>query len=201
MSSKFFQKLSDNVYTTQPTIAKAYAEDKYKRFKKISFLTYEKEAMLEFLQVTFPYSFAWICHDKDVKEDGSPVKPHFHCVARYDNGVRVSHLAKVFNENVTFEVPYNDKAIEDYLIHAHSPDKYQYDKNDVVIYTDSGRRAMFVSREEYQAETMTELLNDLQTLTMRDLALKYGRDMMLNYDRYRKFVKEMVIEEENLSEV
>lgn len=201
MSAKFHQRLADNVFTSQPSVAKAYAEDKYKRFKKVSMLTYEKDALLEFLQVTNPYSFAWICHDKDTNADGTPVKPHYHAVVKYDNGVRVSHMAKVFTENVCFEVPYNEKAIEDYLLHMNSPEKYQYDPSEVTQYTESGRRAMFVSREEYQAETMTELLNDLQTLSMRELALKYGRDMMLNYDRYRKFVKEMVVEEENAKEV
>lgn len=200
MSANFHKKLCDNVYTTQPTIAKAYAEDKYKRFKKVSLLTYEKDAMLEFLQVTSPYSFAWICHDKDIKEDGTPVKPHYHCVVKYDNGVRVSHMSKVFNENVTFEVPYNDRAIEEYLLHAHSPDKYQYDPTEVVTYTDSGRRAFFVSKEEYQEETMSEFLNDLQCLTMRELAMKYGRDMMLNYEKYRIFVKNMIYEETNAME-
>lgn len=198
MSAKFHQRLDGNVFTSQPTVAKAYAEDKYKRFRKVSLLTYELDALQEFLQVTNPYSFAWICHDKDVHEDGSPVKPHYHAVVKYDNGVRVSHMKKVFNENVTFEVPWNDQAISEYLLHTNSPDKFQYDANELTSYTESGRRAMFVTKEEYQAETMCELINDLQCLTMRELALKYGRDMMLNYSKYMRFVDDMIAQERSL---
>ena len=198
--SKIVYTLDANVKTLRKGIFDAVMDKKDKQFKKIAIMCYEEEALEYFIQVSRPYSFAWIWHDKDTNEDGTSVAPHIHAVLKYSTGIRVSHLKKCFNQNVFMEVPFNDEAIDDYLVHSNHPDKYQYDRGGVHTWTEHGKRAFFVSEQEFREDTMTELINDLQTLSMRQLAIKYGRDMMLNYDKYRTFIKNMIAEETNALE-
>ena len=70
-------------------------------------------------------------HDKDVNEDGTPKKTHYHFILRFEEGKTIQTVAKDLN------LPENDierpkkggfKGGVQYLIHANAPDKYQYDK-------------------------------------------------------------------------
>lgn len=79
----------------------------------------------------FP-QFAYVLHDKDVKEDGSPDKPHWHVCVWFSNARFLDALAKELGIDNRF-VQLTTNATHDlrYLIHADDPQKYQYDISDV----------------------------------------------------------------------
>ena len=75
-------------------------------------------------------------HDKDINEDGSPKKPHYHVglffegkqsyqsvqeIANYCNGTMVERVRSV-------------KGLVRYMGHLDNPDKHRYDLNDCICY-------------------------------------------------------------------
>ena len=182
-------KLDERLYTMQSSLANSFKEDKGKKFKKLCFICYDCEELELFLATAQPFDWAWICHDKDVTDGGEPKAIHYHCVVRFENGIRLTAFKKAFSGNVFVEVPYNDDACIKYLTHEGIEGKYQYPVDDVQKFTESGQRSFFVSKEEYQNNKNKEFLDDLENkLPRREMALKYGRDYMKNVDRYEQFV-------------
>ena len=41
-------------------------------------------------------SYAYILHDKDIKKDGTPRKPHWHILIKMDNNYKFEYVAKRF---------------------------------------------------------------------------------------------------------
>lgn len=79
-------------------------------------------------------TYAIIIHDRDVLDDGTPKKPHFHIVLTFSNSKTVESIAKSFD----IEPQYIEKIRSTtnsallYLIHRNAPLKYQYPVSDVV---------------------------------------------------------------------
>jgi hypothetical protein len=73
-------------------------------------------------------------HDKDLTDDGSPKKPHFHAIISWGNSVALTaplHLLEPFGvEHV--EPLSSFSAYCRYLLHLDNPDKAQYQLSDVV---------------------------------------------------------------------
>lgn len=82
-----------------------------------------------------PYFF--ILHDKDINEDGTIKKPHFHIALDYSDGKErlTSRVKSIFCEGLTeyalVEYVQNPKAFIRYLTHKDHKEKYQYVDNDV----------------------------------------------------------------------
>lgn len=76
--------------------------------------------------------WAYIVHDSDVDEDGNPKKTHVHWYGYLENGKTVKAFAKKLGlaEN-ELEIIRKEKSYIRYLIHADSPDKFQYEPEQV----------------------------------------------------------------------
>ena len=74
------------------------------------------------------YNFAAILHDKDVKEDNQPKKPHWHVVVRFKNACWNTAIAKDLGitPNYLEACKDVDSALL-YLVHFGNEDKYQYE--------------------------------------------------------------------------
>lgn len=79
------------------------------------------------------YECIYILHDKDVKESGEEVEPHYHIVVKLQNAKTISALAKEFDirEERIEPVKKGLTRILKYLIHNGCEDKYQYDISEV----------------------------------------------------------------------
>lgn len=80
--------------------------------------------------------WAYIIHDRDIKEDGTPKPPHFHVVIRTSgNATPVSSIASWFKVPENFvDIPKGIGAFMDcvaYLTHEYHPEKTLYQDSDV----------------------------------------------------------------------
>lgn len=77
--------------------------------------------------------YAFIKHDKDVFEDGTPKKTHYHLYIKTSSRVRLSTIALRLEIDDRFvEFVKNTRSCLQYLIHKNNKDKYQYNASDVV---------------------------------------------------------------------
>lgn len=92
--------------------------------------SYNCDTKLEIVRAIFP-EWAIVLHDKDVNEDGTPKKPHYHWLARFDSNHKktISSVANMLN------IPAHDVQLPRlpwrgevrYLLHLDSKEKYHYD--------------------------------------------------------------------------
>lgn len=136
--------------------------------------------------------YAYILHDKDIREDGTPKEPHYHLSVTYRNGRSVSavykELKNFFSSTVLVEVTEDLSSILDYLVHARDPTKFQYDSKDVV--------STYIGDNQYADNTALSIINDIiDDIPYRQLVVKYGRDLVINYSRYKSFA-DLIIQQE-----
>lgn len=132
----------------QPNSAETHSKhDKYNQenapYKAFGFLIYPESAtpnFVELLNENFDGSWALSpLHDKDLNEDGSPKKPHFHAIIVFDKKQRptaVKKLLKLINQNektITYTNNERVKGAYEYFTHSNPKDshKYQYDKSEI----------------------------------------------------------------------
>ncbi len=73
-------------------------------------------------------------HDKDIKEDGTLKKPHYHVQFMFD-GVKTKEQVDVLIKaigGVGCEILKSSKGYARYLCHLDNPEKAQYNKDDVI---------------------------------------------------------------------
>lgn len=79
--------------------------------------------------------FAYILHDKDIKDDGSCVEPHIHLMLRFNDSVPttaiLSHFKGVCDIQHLQRMKSWNSAIA-YLTHSNAPTKHKYSDTDVV---------------------------------------------------------------------
>lgn len=113
--------------------------------QQLEHLNYSQEELIEAVkQLPFIDQFALIVHDKDVKDDQSPVAPHIHLVLCFTQRVRITQIAKELKQKSQYfeAMTKRGKDLETsrnnamaYLVHqteqAKIQGKYQYSPSDV----------------------------------------------------------------------
>lgn len=107
--------------------------------------------------------WAYIIHDKDTSKDGTPVEPHIHLYLNFGrSGATFDTVAKWFKD----EPQYVDKVhgrksdILMYLTHLNAPEKYQYEKTDVISNFDIEKAIKEDKTTEYILETIDATVFD-----------------------------------------
>ena len=73
-------------------------------------------------------------HDKDKDPTGEPKKAHYHIILTYP-GPTTYNAVKSFTDRLNQPIPQPLESVQGYyryLTHEDNPDKYQYDKSDIV---------------------------------------------------------------------
>ena len=72
-------------------------------------------------------------HDKDVNPDGSPKKPHYHCIAVYGSPTTFNNVKTLTDKlNAPIPIPLDQvRGMYRYLTHKDNPEKFQYDEKDI----------------------------------------------------------------------
>lgn len=116
--------------------------------------------------------WAYILHDKDVCEDGSPKKPHYHFIGKKDTmmtpsgicyqlGIQDTSLANIFNW----------KSAVKYLIHVEQTDKYPYDPNEVTSNFDTDKILKGSETDDSQAKRILEHIINNPNITTKQLTI------------------------------
>ena len=94
--------------------------------------------------------FAYIRHDKDTKETGEPVAPHYHLLLVFKNAHSFEAIQRAF-KGANIEETLNIVSAVNYLIHNGKPNKYAYDKSAIVTNSKSWleSKLQVVKREEF----------------------------------------------------
>lgn len=130
--------------------------------QQLEHLNCSKEELIEKVkQLPYIDQYALIVHDKDVKDDQSPVTPHIHLVLCFTQRVRITQIAKALKQKEQYfeSMTKRGKDLETsrnnamaYLIHqtvqAKEQGKYQYSPSEVIANFD-----------------YTKLINKLKQLT------------------------------------
>lgn len=70
--------------------------------------------------------WAYILHDKDVTDNGTPKEPHYHVLVWLNNAYDSKYVAQWFGVQEQYlERIKSDVGAEEYLMHENAPDKYQ----------------------------------------------------------------------------
>ena len=94
--------------------------------------------------------FAYIRHDKDTKETGEVVEPHYHLLLVFKNARSFEAIQRSF-VGAHIEETLNIVSAVNYLIHNGKPNKYNYEKSAIVTNSKNWLKSKFqvVKREEF----------------------------------------------------
>lgn len=157
-----------------------------------------------------------ILHDKDVKEDGSPKEPHVHVLIELKSPRYLTDVCKWFKKCLdnagrtvttrSIEISPTTQDADDYLTHKGELTKHQYADEDVKVLV--GSRDDFRDSkidkhhdaaegdENNKADEVENLLQDVvDKVPLRQMARRYGRDFIKNYNAYRNYALQIVAEE------
>lgn len=162
-----------------------------------SIIAYPTEADLFRLTMSDRINYyAYIIHDKDVLPDGSPKEKHAHILLSLANSKTFSQVIGWLKRDVfcsgsnIFAQPIRSReSAQRYLTHADNPEKYQYSKDQIVT-----NNALYWEEPgdpsgESPEEANERFLHDLMFCNPVELARRYGRDYIKNFDRYNGFAR------------
>lgn len=111
--------------------------------------SYDYDGVVSAIEETF-HEWAYVLHDSDTEDDGTPKKTHLHWVGRFEDAKTVSSVAKKLGVQPNeIEIVRNWKKFLRYLVHADSPDKYQYDMGSVTCSDGLNYTALLQGGAEY----------------------------------------------------
>lgn len=127
------------------------------------------------------------CHDRDVKEDGSPKKPHYHLLVAYSNATTLNNFKSLFEfcgmQKSDLHMVFlcnSGLGYFRYLTHKDNPEKAQYNDNDIRIFNDyNGIFEKFKKTEKNKTDNLIrifQLVDELETISFHTL-MQY---LMLN---------------------
>lgn len=129
--------------------------------------------------------YAFILHDKDILEDGTPKTPHLHVVCNMNNSKQriatiLNDLTKTLDISaflVTIDKYSSFNSSIQYLIHKNNEEKYQYDVKDIITNIPTQELDLFMKYETQSEELTAERLIDVvkkahkRTDIMREVGL------------------------------
>lgn len=112
-------------------------EKKDQRARTWTFVVYPESAPKNWVEMLDGYHVPWIqspLHDKDVNPDGEKKKAHWHIVMLFDGKKSYSQIKEI-TDSINAPIPQktlNTRGLVRYLIHMDNPEKYQYDRSEIV---------------------------------------------------------------------
>lgn len=126
-------------------------------------------------------------HDRDVEDDGSPIKGHYHLLLAYSSATTLSNIRGWFKACGMPETDLHSVRVcasgvgyYRYLTHKDNPEKAQYDSNDIRIFNDFDELfKKFSNTESDKIDKLVRifrLVDELNTVSFHNL-IQY---LMLN---------------------
>ena len=179
--------------------------EKIKRIHNYEYILYYDEKIIQgIINDNDIIYYAYIFHDKDIydcndTEDinkvGKLKEPHWHLLVNYKNAKNFDKALSIFKVSgyTTLCIPIFDKIERfEYLTHQNHPSKYQYDKSLIV----TNGYNFYTTSESDKTITTINIINDiLEKKSLRYMVETYGRDFVINYQKYTNYAMQLDIEE------
>lgn len=145
-------------------------------------------------------SFAYIVHDKDTHDDGSPKETHIHFLFRTYSSWSCDQICKwfkgVYDEkgiecNTLCEVANDITACYDYLTHECVDGKVVYDPGDIICSCVDD----FKSKNDSKDDCYEIINNMLNGMSARELVKRYGRDYVYHKKAYEEVCYDIKLQE------
>lgn len=165
--------------------------------KYISGICYDGEGLANFVKDNNSVvdEYAYILHDRDVKEDGTPKEPHYHFLFVLRRSRRLadiqSCMTKTFHGNVMLQPCHSVSGAYGYLTHENEDSKVHYDEPSIVSSSDSSFWKADMSSSDGGKSSDTVLsayLDLLNSMPVSDCAKKYGRDFIIHYNHIKSLL-------------
>ena len=123
--------------------------------------------------------FAYILHDKDAKETGEIVEPHYHLLIVFKNARSFESIQRTFI-GAHIEETLNIVSAVNYLVHNGKPNKYAYDKSAIVTNSQNWLKSKFqvVKREEFIEDKLPFYILCEGCDTFFRLCLRFGASQL-----------------------
>lgn len=126
-------------------------------------------------------------HDRDIEDDGSPKKGHFHVLLAYNSATTLNNIRSWFNacgmpdgELHSVRVCASGVGYYRYLTHKDNPEKAQYDDKDIRVFNDYDEVfKKFANTESNKIDKLVrifQIVDELNTISFHNL-IQY---LMLN---------------------
>lgn len=115
-------------------------------------------------------------HDKDVNEDGTLKKAHWHVLISFEGPTTINTVKKLvepLNAPEARKVG-SARGLVRYMIHMDNPEKYQYDKSDIIGHNGADVESYF----ELTATNKLMLMKDMVTYIYKNEVDNYGDFLM-----------------------
>lgn len=161
---------------------------------------FENEVTEDFLLKKLPVissKFYFILHDKDVKEDNTLIREHYHIILLCEYCVSKNSILSILetclqiNKNrISVSRCYNLKMDIQYLCHMNENDKFHYDmeliKTNDIVGLDNALKNKIVDSNIYTFEELYKIVSECNSLT--GIIRKVGIDY---YKTYRYVIIDM----------
>ena len=113
-------------------------------------------------------------HDSDLNPTGEQKKPHWHIVLMFDSN-KTYEQVKSITDQLNTVVPQKCNSVEGsvrYMIHIDNPEKYQYNKDDIVVHgnVDISRYfEMSLSQKYALIDEMSQFIIEYDVVEFMDL--------------------------------
>lgn len=165
--------------------------------KYISGICYDKEGLANFVKDNNSVvdEYAYILHDRDVKEDGTLKEPHYHFLFVLRRSRRLSDIQscmmKTLQGNVMLQPCHSVSCAYGYLTHDNEDSKFHYDESSIVSSADSSfwKADMPSTHGDKSCDTiMCAYLDLLNSMPLSACAKKYGRDFIIHYNHIKSLL-------------
>ena len=165
--------------------------------KFICGICYDGQGLATFLKnkQSVVSEYAYILHDRDVKEDGSPKESHYHFLLVLHRSRRLADIQSYMKHslvgNVMLQPCHSVSASYGYLTHENEDSKVSYDESAIVSSSDKSywTSDMLSSDCDKSCDTISCAYFDLlKSMPLTDCAKKYGRDFIIHYNHIKSLL-------------
>ena len=165
--------------------------------KYISGICYDGEGLLNFVKDnnSVVSEYAYILHDRDVKDDGTPKEPHYHFLFVLNRSRRLadiqSSMKKTLQGNVMLQSCHSVSDSYGYFTHENEDSKASYDESSIVSSADK----FYWKADSSSTDCVTSCdsimlayLDLLNSMPLTECAKKYGRDFIIHYNHIKSLL-------------
>ena len=165
--------------------------------KYLSGICYDEEGLLNFVKDnnSVVLEYAYILHDRDVKDDGTPKEPHYHFLFVLNRSRRLadiqSTMKKTLQGNVMLQPCHSVSDSYVYFTHENEDSKASYDESSIVSSADKSywKPADSSSDSDTSCDSiMSAYLDLLNSMPLTECAKKYGRDFIIHYNHIKSLL-------------